>query len=117
MRILFIGDIVGKPGRDIVVRATASLVKEEKLDLVVANAENSAGGSGLTPDNQLDLLDLDEALKKLSALDPRGSRVVELRFFGGLSVEDSAHVLGVSTRTVEGDWHMAKAWLRRQLGG
>ncbi len=49
MRILFIGDIVGKPGREIVERAVAGLVREEKLDLVVANAENAAGGSGLNP--------------------------------------------------------------------
>ena len=49
MRILFIGDIVGKPGRDIVCRAVATLVEQHKLDLVVANAENAAGGSGLTP--------------------------------------------------------------------
>lgn len=49
MRLLFIGDIVGKPGRDIVCRAVAGLVIEERLDLIVANAENSAGGSGLTP--------------------------------------------------------------------
>jgi metallophosphoesterase (TIGR00282 family) len=49
MRILFIGDIVGKPGRDIVGRAVAALAAERKLDLVVANAENAAGGSGLTP--------------------------------------------------------------------
>jgi metallophosphoesterase (TIGR00282 family) len=50
MRILFIGDIVGRPGRDIVVRAVPHLVAERQLDLVVANAENAAGGSGLTPD-------------------------------------------------------------------
>jgi metallophosphoesterase (TIGR00282 family) len=49
VRILFIGDIVGKPGRDIVVRAVPLLVREESLDLVIANAENAAGGSGLTP--------------------------------------------------------------------
>lgn len=49
MRILFIGDIVGKPGREIVERAVPGLVREERLDLVVANAENAAGGSGLTP--------------------------------------------------------------------
>jgi metallophosphoesterase (TIGR00282 family) len=49
VRILFIGDIVGKPGRDIVCRAVAGLVAQRKLDLVVANAENAAGGSGLTP--------------------------------------------------------------------
>src|SRR5688572_14535868 len=49
IRILFIGDIVGKPGRDIVCRAIAGLVEQRKLDLVVANAENAAGGSGITP--------------------------------------------------------------------
>ena len=49
MRILFIGDIVGKPGREIVGRAVAGLVAELGLDLVVANAENAAGGSGITP--------------------------------------------------------------------
>jgi metallophosphoesterase (TIGR00282 family) len=49
MRILFIGDIVGKPGRDIVCRAVPGLVREERLDLIVANAENAAGGSGITP--------------------------------------------------------------------
>jgi metallophosphoesterase (TIGR00282 family) len=49
VRILFIGDIVGKPGRDVVCRAVAGLVREQRLDLVVANAENAAGGSGLTP--------------------------------------------------------------------
>jgi calcineurin-like phosphoesterase len=49
MRILFVGDIVGKPGRDIVCRAVEELAREHKLDLVVANAENAAGGSGITP--------------------------------------------------------------------
>ena len=49
MRILFIGDIVGKPGRDIVCRAVSGLVRERQLDLIVANAENAAGGSGITP--------------------------------------------------------------------
>jgi metallophosphoesterase (TIGR00282 family) len=56
MRILFIGDIVGKPGRDIVCRAVAGLIAERKLDLVVANAENAAGGSGLTPANYRELI-------------------------------------------------------------
>jgi metallophosphoesterase (TIGR00282 family) len=49
MRMLFIGDVVGKPGRDIIVRALPGLIRREKLDLVVANAENAAGGAGLTP--------------------------------------------------------------------
>jgi metallophosphoesterase (TIGR00282 family) len=56
MRILFIGDIVGRPGRDIVVRSVPHLVAERRLDLVVANAENAAGGSGLTPDIYKDLV-------------------------------------------------------------
>ena len=56
MRLLLIGDIVGKPGRQIVVRALPALVKSEQLDLVVANAENSAGGSGLTPANYQELI-------------------------------------------------------------
>jgi 2',3'-cyclic-nucleotide 2'-phosphodiesterase len=56
MRLLFIGDIVGRPGRDIVVRAVPQLIAERQLDLVIANAENAAGGSGLTPDIYRDLI-------------------------------------------------------------
>ena len=62
-----------------------------------------------------DLVALDDALKELAALDPRKSRVVELRFFGGLSVEESAEVLKVSVDTVMRDWKFAKTWLRREL--
>jgi RNA polymerase sigma factor (TIGR02999 family) len=63
------------------------------------------------------VLDLDEALRELAALDERQARVVELRYFGGLSVEETAHVLGVSPRTVKGDWAIARAWLRDRLDG
>ena len=66
-------------------------------------------------DNAPELLRLDDALTKLAALDERQSKVVELRFFGGLSVEETAAMLNVSPRTVEGDWRMAKAWLRREM--
>lgn len=62
-----------------------------------------------------EVLDLDEALHRLSELEPRAARVVECRFFGGLSVEETAGVLGVSTRTIKRDWIMAKAWLYRAL--
>jgi RNA polymerase sigma-70 factor, ECF subfamily len=62
-----------------------------------------------------DLVALDEALKALGALDPRKSEVVELRFFGGLSVEETAEVLKVSPETVMRDWKFAKSWLRREL--
>ena len=62
-----------------------------------------------------DLVALDDALKSLAAFDPRKSQVVELRFFGGLSVEETAEVLKVSPRTVLSDWSLAKAWLLREL--
>jgi RNA polymerase sigma-70 factor, ECF subfamily len=64
-----------------------------------------------------DLVALDDALKTLATLDPRHSRVVELRFFGGLSHEEAAHVLNVSVATVRRDWSVAKAWLYRELHG
>jgi len=63
-----------------------------------------------------DLLAMHEALKALSAIDVRKCRVVELRFFGGLSAAETAEVLKISSETVQRDWKMAKAWLRRELG-
>ena len=62
-----------------------------------------------------DLVALDEALNSLAALDPRQSKVVELRFFGGLSIEEVAEVLKVSPGTVRRDWSLARAWLHREL--
>ena len=64
-----------------------------------------------------DLVALDEALQKLVEVDPRKSQVVEMRFFGGLSVEETAEVLKVSTDTVLRDWRLAKLWLLRELSG
>ena len=69
----------------------------------------------LAPQRHEELLALDEALKKLAELDARQAQVVEMRFFGGLSVAEVASMLGVSKRTVEGDWTMARAWLLREL--
>ena len=63
------------------------------------------------------MLALDEALSELAALDERKSRVVELRYFGGLNTNEVATALGVSTRTVDSDWAMARAWLRRRIEG
>src|SRR5436853_463411 len=69
-----------------------------------------------TPDSRdFDLVALDDALAGLARLDPQQSRLVELRFFAGLSVEESAAVLGVSTATVKREWAAAKAWLERAL--
>ncbi|MBZ5662101.1 MAG: sigma-70 family RNA polymerase sigma factor [Acidobacteriia bacterium] len=63
-----------------------------------------------------DLMKLDDALKALAEIDPRKGKVVELRFFGGLSVEEAAEVLKVSPDTVLRDWRLAKAWLAREMG-
>ncbi|HOW73399.1 MAG TPA: sigma-70 family RNA polymerase sigma factor [Phycisphaerae bacterium] len=70
----------------------------------------------LSPGRDEDVLALDDALERLATLDPRQASVVEMRFFGGLSVAEAAAVLGVSKRTVEGEWTAARAWLRRELG-
>jgi RNA polymerase sigma-70 factor, ECF subfamily len=71
--------------------------------------------SGPSHEINVDLLALDESLKRLCALDERKSRVVELRFFGGLSVKETASVLRVSEDTVERDWRFAKDWLLSKL--
>jgi RNA polymerase sigma factor (TIGR02999 family) len=64
-----------------------------------------------------DLVALDDALTALAAIDPRKSRVVELRFFGGLSAEEAADVLQVSSKTVQREWQTAKVWLLREIAG
>ncbi len=80
-------------------------VAKTPLDEAVDGFEERAG----------DLIALDDALQNLAKVDARKARVVELRFFGGLSLEEVTRVLGVSLRTVERDWTMAKAWLRCEV--
>lgn len=63
----------------------------------------------------LDVLALNDALEDLAKLNPQHSRIIELRFFGGLKNEEVAEVLGISLRTLERDWRMARAWLRREM--
>ena len=70
-----------------------------------------------SPEPPLDLVALDRALEALAADDVRKSRVIELRFFGGLSVEETAEVLHVSPQTIKRDWRLAKLWLLRELDG
>ena len=72
-------------------------------------------GSVMSPVKDNDMVDLDDALKALAEVDARKSKVVELRFFGGMSVEETAEVLKVSQDTVMRDWRLAKAWLWREL--
>jgi RNA polymerase sigma factor (TIGR02999 family) len=69
----------------------------------------------ISADRSAELLDLDEALTALSKLDERQSRIVELRFFGGLTEREIAEVLHVSPRTVNGDWSTARCWLLTEL--
>lgn len=73
-------------------------------------------GVAAEPQRDLNLLALDDALTRLEQLDPEKSRMVELRFFSGLSVEETAEVMGVSPRTIDRKWQMAKAWLHREIG-
>ena len=75
-------------------------------DALVAGGERS-----------IDLVALDEALERLAALDPDQARLVELRFFGGLTVEETADAMGISPATVKRHWMVARAWLARELKG
>jgi RNA polymerase sigma factor (TIGR02999 family) len=69
----------------------------------------------VTSQQNVDLIALDDALKEMERLDPQQARIVELRFFGGLSIKEAAKVLRVSPATVKRDWSTARLWLRRQL--
>jgi RNA polymerase sigma factor (TIGR02999 family) len=69
----------------------------------------------VSDERSADLVALDEALTNLAAIDPRKAQIVELKYFGGMTIEEAANVLGVSTPTVERDWHTAKIWLHREI--
>jgi RNA polymerase sigma factor (TIGR02999 family) len=71
----------------------------------------------VSPDPDINLIALDRALDKLAEADPRKARVIEMRFFGGLTVEETAEALQVSADTVKRDWRLAKLWLLRDLEG
>ncbi len=72
-------------------------------------------GMAVSPERDSELVGLDESLTALAGVDPRKARVVELRFFGGLTVEETASVLEVSPQTVLRDWSLAKSWLAREM--
>lgn len=74
-------------------------------------------GAVISVERAFELVALDDALKALEKVDPRKARVVEMRYFGGLSVDEASQVLGVSPDTVMRDWRLAKSWLRRELTG
>ena len=102
----------------------ARLMRRILVDLARARQSQKRGGGVIhlsltdalsVPDKTQDLLALDDALLALAKFDERRSRVVELRFFGGLSVEETAAVLRISPDTVMRDWKLARTWLRREL--
>jgi len=105
----------------------ARLMRRVLVDLARARRAEKRGGEAIrvTFDEALlagdsreaDLINLDDALEALAAIDPRKCEVIELRFFGGLSVEDTAATLNISTKTVIRDWNFAKAWLQREMTG
>lgn len=103
----------------------AQMMRRILVDVARSRERDKRGGGGLhvslseVPEvavsRSADLVALDDALKALERLNERHARVVELRFFGGLSHEEAAHVLGVSVGTVRRDWSLAQAWLYREL--
>lgn len=98
--------------RILVERARArSAAKRGTSPVRVSLAEDAAA----TPEISFDIVALDTALERLTAADPQAARIVELRFFGGLTIEEAAAALGVSPATVERGWLMAEAWLRRAM--
>jgi RNA polymerase sigma factor (TIGR02999 family) len=103
---------------------SAKLMRRILVDYARRNrARNAAGTLDVSFDGTAavergeDLVALDEALNNLAAMDPRKSQIVELRFFGGLTVEETAEVLKISPRTVKRDWGLAQAWLYCALRG
>jgi RNA polymerase sigma-70 factor (ECF subfamily) len=105
---------------------SARLMRRILVDIARARRYQKRGGDPLqvsisdallTSEKGQDLVALDDALQALAKLNERKSRVVELRFFGGLSVAETAAVLDVSPQTVMRDWKLARAWLWRELGG
>lgn len=105
----------------------AHLMRQILVDYAVARRRLKRGGgqfqvsltaaSDVAETQAADLLALDDALRTLATFDPQKSRVVELRFFGGLTIEETAEVMGVSTATVERHWRAARAWLETELSG
>jgi RNA polymerase sigma factor (TIGR02999 family) len=73
------------------------------------------GAEPVAPHDAVEILELNDALERFAILDPRAARVLELRVFGGLTVQETAHLLEVSPRTVDGDWAVARMWLTRKL--
>jgi len=82
--------------------------------LIAASAQGASAGQGRDAGG-VDVLELDAALERLAALDPQQAKIVELRYFGGLTVEEAAEALDISPATVKRHWTVARAWLKKEL--
>jgi RNA polymerase sigma-70 factor (ECF subfamily) len=119
-------DRITWPGRAGVLAAASRAMRRILIDYAVTRKAQKRGSGVIAEplDDALvmatsrgdELLALDEALVRLAATNERYARVVECRFFGGMSVEDTAEALGTSSATVKRDWTIARAWLNRELG-
>lgn len=120
------GAAIDWQGREHFVRVAARAMRQVLVDAARARAAVKRGGGELAvtfdealqtaPMRAEELLALDDALLRLEAADPRAARVTEYRFFGGLSVEEVAAALGISTASVKRDWRAARAWLLQEIG-
>jgi RNA polymerase sigma factor (TIGR02999 family) len=115
------------PGRPYVLAAASRAMRRILIDHAVARRAQKRGGGAvaeplvdavaMAESRGDELLALDEALDRLTLVNERYARVVECRFFGGMSVEETAEALGTSPATVKRDWTLARAWLNRELAG
>jgi len=116
---------LGWTGRTHFFAVCATLMRRVLVDVARSRNAQKRGGNAVHvpvdheviahPEQPIDIIALDHALERLAVFDPRKSRVVELRFFGGLDIEQTAAALDVSPQTVQRDWRLAKVWLLREL--
>jgi RNA polymerase sigma factor (TIGR02999 family) len=106
--------VAAKMMRRILVNQAVALHRQKRGGGAVLVSLTAAGGHA---DRSADVIALDEALQSLAKFDDRKSRIVELRFFGGLTADETAEVLGISSRTVHREWDLARSWLFRELRG
>jgi RNA polymerase sigma factor (TIGR02999 family) len=116
---------LGGRAREALLPLAARVLRQVLVDIVRRERAVKRGGDWqrvtlstslvLIDEQEVDVVLLDEALERLERLHPRQARIVELRYFAGLSVDETAAAVGVAPRTVDGDWKMARAWLKREL--
>ncbi|MGQ0648443.1 MAG: ECF-type sigma factor [Gemmatimonadaceae bacterium] len=128
LRLVDVTQVTGR-GRAYFFAAAAQSMRRVLVDHARRRSANKRGNAAVVSDwlrldaagiavdtFSAELLDLDTALGRLASIEPRQARVVECRYFGGLSVEETADALGVSERTVKSEWAVARAWLYHHLG-